>query len=90
MGKEQPKVSLALLSRVGTSADLLCWITVVRSALYACRKRGSAGVGLGGWPGLGESGEFAGDVAGLGGADALEDFQGPAQEGRGLGGVADG
>ena len=29
-------------------------------------------------------------MAGLGGADALEDFQGLAQEGRGLGGVAGG
>jgi hypothetical protein len=40
--------------------------------------------GLGGWPGLGEGGQFAGDVAGLGRADPLEDLQGLLQEGLGL------
>jgi hypothetical protein len=48
------------------------------------------GAGLCGWPGRGEGGQFAGDVAGFGGADALEDLQGLLQEGRCLRGVADG
>ena len=48
------------------------------------------GAGLGGWPGLVEGSQFAGDVAGLGCAGTLEDLQGLPQEGLALRGVADG
>jgi hypothetical protein len=53
----------------------------------------SAGRGLWrlrGWPGLGEGGQFAGDVAGLGRPDPLKDLQRASQRFLSLGGLARG
>jgi hypothetical protein len=53
------------------------WLTLARS-------------GIPGWPGLGEGGQFAGEVVGFGRADPLEDLQCLPQEGFCLGDLAGG